>query len=298
MPNTLAGVAPDLIADAGFESLKTSLVSLKAFSTDFSDELTAKGASITTRIFLAKTAVTTENDYENTGGNTTTAVKVTLDKYQKDTFFLEDKDRNDNDTDVMIGFARESGFAVGKAITNDIQSIITNANYGAAKLVIASASFDLDNVADLSQEATTDGVSQNNRTLVLREAYHTAVIKDDGVQRVDASGDSDALRDNNLKRLHNFQVIEAVEIPTNGENLVGYYAHPSALAIATRPVFPQEGSVEAGQIFELRKDEQTGLTMGFRMHYDPGTGRLFGTFELRYGFTKAQGNALGRITSA
>lgn len=82
-------------------------------------------------------------------------------------------------------------------------------------------------------------------------------------------------------------------MPDNGENLVGFAAHPSSLAIAMRYLEPIADYSEAGAV----TDPTTGLTFGYLRHSDTRSNKVYITLEALYGFKVIRPDGLKRIVA-
>ena len=74
---------------------------------------------------------------------------------------------------------------------------------------------------------------------------------------------------------------ESNAVPANSEDLKGFYAHPSALAVAMRYLEP----VSSGEYISARRlfDESSVMVMGYREFYDTSTGTQTAVLECVYG---------------
>ena len=83
-------------------------------------------------------------------------------------------------------------------------------------------------------------------------------------------------------------------VPDNGENLAGFVAHPSAMAVAMRYLQPIANYDEAGAV----TDPVTGLTFGYLRFTDTSANKVFITLEALYGYRVVRKDALQRISVA
>ena len=299
MANTWGGTDDSLILQAGFESFKEKLAPISAFSTDMSPSPSFEGASVVTRVITKMTAAAFGASGYETGDTTTTAKTVTLNKHIVMNFHMTDveKGKSSAASSTMELQAVEAANAVARyvmgAATNGILAAVTNANFGAAGFTGAATNFDSDDVADIADAMDDDSVPESGRALILSNAYYTALRKDSSIKARYASG-ADTLQTGDVPNLSGFSVWRSNNIPANGENLVGLAAAPSAIAFASRTVEPQ-GNIE---FYGVASDPETGLSLGFRRHYDDKLGIMWGSFESLYGWTVCQATGIQRIVSA
>jgi hypothetical protein len=299
MSNTWGGTDDTLIAQAGFESFKAALAPFRAFSTNFSAEAANKSTAVTTRIITGMTAGSFSGDYE-TGDTTTTAISISLSNHSFRAFHMTDVE--DNKSSVAGGTmemqAKEAAYSVAKKIFADTLSVVTNANYSTAAFVGAASGFDSDDVIDIADILDDADASNENRSLILSNAYFTALRKDASVKGRDGVYGSDAFNSGVLPNIGGFTVYRSNAIPANSENLVGFACVPAGIAVAVRPVRPQSGAEKVLESFQIMTDPETGLSLGYRSWYSAKTGTKWGAFEAVYGYAKANAAGLKRITSA
>ena len=301
MSNTWGGTDQALIAQAGFEAFKAAIAPLNSFTTDFSSEAMAKSASVSTRVITGMSAGAFSGSYIS--GDTTTTVKtVTLNQHSFRAFHQTDVEGGKTPVNVMLAQAAEASYAVGAAIFDYVTGLIVAATYGdtaADKVTVAIASFDADDVADGAKLMDDKDIPETNRSLILGNGYMASLRKDNALQVASAYGGSEVIREGSVGRLlgHDVYRTNAFSSTFTGENSQGIGAHPSAMAVAIRPVVPQD---EGSQLiaFQTPTDPASGLTLGYRAWYDPNTGIKWGSFEALYGATPAQTTGLIRYVTA
>jgi hypothetical protein len=96
-----------------------------------------------------------------------------------------------------------------------------------------------------------------------------------------------------IPRIYGFDVYETTIMPDNGENLVGFVAHPRGMVVAMRYLQPlrPESYLESGAI----TDPETGITLGYRRFYDNDSGKEIAAFECVYGRRTAITDGILRI---
>ena len=230
-------------------------------------------------------------------GSTVTGLDVTLNKHKIATWGLTDVEVAENSGLSLVRMGTQKGAELAKLVWQDILSLVTASNYGAAGLTSTAGNFDSDDVADLAAVATGADWPTSMRSIVLRETYMASLVKDNAVQGTMGVERSGALAENVVPRLHKFSVYESAAIPANGENLVGFIAHPDAILCAMRYLQPQQGNT----YFDARAvtdPNGSGITLGFRDFYDNDAGQRIQVLEAFYGYAKGNGSALKRIVSS
>lgn len=297
MATTISSTLSDeIISQKALQAFTAELAPLRAFSTSFSDEAAAKGAVVQVPLLANLSASTTENDYETDTGSMG-VVSVSLNRYQKCTVGITDRQWSESSAAVLEQFAVQQAKAVARAAIADIWAIILNVNYS-AKTTKTSSAFVSSDVRTIRKALSNAHVPASDRALILGPDYYDKILADTNVSVVSALhyGGTEAIREGIVPRYLGFEVIESAIIPDNSESLTGFAVHPSALAIAFRTLAPQE----PGEYLESRTvtDEKTGVSLGYRRHYSPAKGKHFCTFEAVYGRAVGVPEGLHRIVSA
>ena len=318
MANTWNGMTFTNIARAGFRAFNKRLMSLRAFSTDFSADLAEQGTIVNTRIVpVSDAAVDLQTGVAGTAGDredtniikdiTTSAVAVTLNQQPIAGFALTDEEAMQIGSGVWADtknkLLQQKAWAVANAVLNYVFNLVTNASFGAAIFTGAASTFDLDDAVDISTALKgTHGwdLSDNEVAMILNSTYYGALKKDNAIQDLSASGIPVA-QYGTLSRIDQFMLHEAPTLPPAGgtpasENLVGMVAKSSAIAIAMRAV--QAQAEDKLEFFEIMTDPVTGATLVYRAWYKPSLGKMYHTFETLFGATAAQTEALKRMVSA
>jgi len=125
------------------------------------------------------------------------------------------------------------------------------------------------------------------RNIVIPPSYYTALAKDADVKAAYAYGDSEAIREHNIPRLHGFDLIEFTgSIPNNSENLVGWACAPQAMVLAARGVVPPPVGTWYGNVADV-VDPVSGLPIQIREFYDNN--------ELVYQWSTLYGTQIGVV---
>jgi len=295
MANTLGGINIAQIAEQSLDYLSTQFHPLRAFSRDFSTDISGAGESVTTRVPASMTAVDLSSGY-TAQDVSSSAITCTLNKFKGHSAAYTDMEVSkagnfDWLSSVFLAPALEVTL---DAVMDDLLALVLNANYSANE-VITAANFDVDEVADLAADLTTAKVPKSERALILPPSYYASIQKDAIVQDSSSYSSPAAVQDNAAQRVHGFNLYEYTGIPANGENLAAIALHPSALVLAARqPAAPTDGSVDVADI----QDPTTGLPIQLRTWYDNTAGKHYLSMGVLYGVAVGNGAALKRIKSA
>lgn len=256
------------------------------------------GAKVSVPVFATRTAGAFAGSYAG-ADSTVVGVDVTLNQHLFNSAHVTDREVAESSIDYLHNLGKQGGRSVAKGVLDYIFALVTAANFGNAagdKLVMATASFNASSVADLRQKAVAKGLSPADCSLVLSSPVFTALLKDTTLTS-SFYGGPEAVRAGNIPGLFGFaQVIEAPTLTANGENLTGFVASPQSIACAMRYLRPNssEGLTDAG----LMSDEQSGVTLGFRVIPEQLAGRTHYITEALFGASKVDGKALVRLLSA
>lgn len=295
--NTLGGVNLAQIAEEAIDYLGSQFFPVNMFTTNFSSDIAQRGESVTTRIVSGFTSQDVSGGYStNAQNSTTTAVTTTLSNFKGVPIEINDSEiskAGDRDW-LMKNFYKPLFEATTKAFVDDLLALVTNANFSNATTQ-AVGGFDADVLADIGGALTTRKVPYDRRAMLLSPTYHAALAKDSSLHDISASGDSDVIINNRVKRARGFDVFEYEAIPGNSENLVGFGCGRSALVFAVRPVYkPEVPSVNVKNMVE----PNSGLPFQFRLWYSPDNGVWYLSAGFLYGVSVGQAAAMQRIVSA
>jgi len=293
MSNSIGGLNLAQIAQQTLETLSAEMPVVSAFTTDFSSDVADVGESVSTRVASAVSAGDATSGYSATDV-TSTAKTITLNKHKHFTAAFTDLEIAKGGMDMLERtFVQPAVHSVVNAMMDDLLALVVNATYS-NNTVVTAANFGADDVATLAGDLTTLNVPRGGRAMVIKPAYYAALAKDNAIQASYAFGNPGAIQDNNIPRVHGFDVLEYSDIPANSENLEGFVCGKEALIIAGRqPALPENwaGSVESVQ------DPDTGITLQLRNWYEGKDGAQYITATLIYGVA-AGTDSLKRILSA
>ncbi len=282
MANTIAGANLAAIAEMSLQPLQSALLPLRAFTTDFSSDIAQRGASVTTRYATNPTAQDLSSGYSRTD-TTLTAITTTLDTYYGFVWGFDDLERSKSSINLNDTFIQPAAYAIAKKVFGDLWNLVNDTNYPAAtatELTVTAANFDRDDVADIAQQLTTNGVSKTGRSLILAPGHYAALAKD--LNAVDSAGQSITIGENVIPRLHGFDVYESPECDGNGVNVAGLATGRQGMLMAARSV---DIATEATRIVDFQNVvlPDLGLPVQFRKWYDPATGYLMYSMGVLYG---------------
>ena len=187
---------------------------------------------------------------------------------------------------------------LAKDVLDDIFSVVTVANFGAAPLAAVDATamnwataMDMKDVCDKAMWPSAP------RGLILDSTYANNLFRDPMIAAAYSFGEAGGVATGERKAVSGFVPYSVPVLPDNGEKLVGMAVWPSAAIIGFSPIRPTPEVEKLLTAYELVTDPDTGLTLEYRRGGDPVKDISFETIEVNYGYAKGQASALKRIVS-
>ena len=286
-----------LIAQNALEAFTKKLAPLSAISTSYSNEATRRGASISVPVVasISATNFVQSTGYE-VGGGTLDAVTVNLSSHKIASVALTDQDVAKSSTVDINKWSHQMGKSLATTLLTDVFSNITAANFGATNQVTkATASVSLADLRAMRTLAVKADLDISECAVFLAADVYDKLLGESNVI-ANLALQGNALGTGAVPTLFGMPIYELNFIPANSENLTGFLIHPSALAVAVRVLEPQDTSMylATSQV----TDDVSGVSMGYRRHYNPGKGTHFLNGEIVYGVAVGLGTAVVRLVSA
>ena len=294
MANSLNSINTDIIANESLATLESELPRLSAFAHDFSDEISAKGQSVSTRMAHSVTANDASSGYTAQDADTT-GYTLTLNNHKAYVAAFSDLElAKAGSMDMLINtFGKVAIHACVDAVVQDALALITAANYSNGTVVAASA-FDADAVADASGALSTRKVPKGNRSLLVNPSYFAALAKDDYLSSALHYNSASAIRDGEVPRVHGFQIVEFSDLPANSEDLGAVALSPDALIACARIPSAPNGGVQQTVVSE----PSSGFPIAFRSWYSPDEGKWKIAATVLYAVGLGVTDNLQRITAS
>jgi len=294
MPNTLTNVKDIKVAQSALQPFSSTLLPIRAFSTNFSPEPADRLDTVRVPIVGAPApSVDFAGSYTTNVDSTVTVAPVQLNRHKFKTIHVTARENAETSLNVLETLLQSAVKQLAQDVLTDIFTEITAANFGAPAIpALAATAFNYKSVLGVREACAIANMPVGNRALIIDSAYFTNLLGDDIVAKsfvtpVSQSGVVDGI----IRRLAGFDVYETNVIPGNAEKLVGFAAHPSAIAVAMRYLEPIAEYEEAGAI----TDPTTDLTFGYMRYTHTDSNRIFITVECLYGFKVAIPNGLKRL---
>ena len=277
MPNTIAGVNLAAIAQESLPALQNLFAPLNAIATDFSTDISAAGASVTTRYPVKPTAVDLSSGYSPQGVETV-AKTITLSNFYGFPYGFNDLERSKSAIDLNQLFVEPALQATGKRMFSDLWDLITSGNFNSVG--INPGNFNRDDLADLRASLNAAGAPQMGRAVVLNPTYFASLVK--SLNSAEFPGFIREKTEGFIPRVAGFDIYESDLADTNGQGLGGFVFHKSALLMAARRV-DASGAQQMGTEIADVIVPGLNLPVQFRRFYDNLTANLVYSFGVLYG---------------
>jgi hypothetical protein len=276
-----------LIAQAALESFTADLEPLSIFTTSYSNEVVRRGASVEVPLIANLTATTFADSYEADGG-TMNKVTINVDTHRIVTVSLSDTEYSKSSAAEITKFATQQGRALAQSVLTSFYNLfVTTAGSAAqysATLTNLSA-FTITNARALRKALSDEKAPLTDRALILNTTLYDSLLSQSGLLDASAFGSRDVISEGRVPRILGMNAYESLILPTNSISLAAMAVHPNAAAIAVRALEPQAPSEYLAAT--VVNDPQSGLTLGYRRHYNPSSGKHYVSFECVFGCSRA-----------
>ena len=297
MANTITDLKDVRISQNALLPWMETLLPLSAFSTNFSPDAADKLDTVKVPVIGAPSASSDyAGDYTANADSEASSVAVTLDRHKYKTVHLTAKEAATTSIPLLEKLVTTAAQQLAIDVMSDIFTSITAANFGTPAIpAISAEDFGYKTIIKIREACAAAKMPQESRALVLDNSYFSALLADDIVAKSFITPlAQQGVVEAKVNRIAGFNVFETGCVPDNGENLVGFAAHPSSLAIAMRYLTPIANYDEAGAV----TDPVTGLTFGYLRYTDTKSNKVYITLEALYGFKVVRPAGLQRIVSA
>ncbi|MBR2144656.1 MAG: hypothetical protein IJ956_03885 [Akkermansia sp.] len=297
MANTITDLKDVRISQNALLPWMETLLPLSAFSTNFSPDAADKLDTVKVPVIGAPSASSDyAGDYTANADSEASSVAVTLDRHKYKTVHLTAKEAATTSIPLLEKLVMTAAQQLAIDVMSDIFTSITAANFGTPAIpAISAEDFGYKTIIKIREACAAAKMPQDSRALVLDNSYFSALLADDIVAKSFITPlAQQGVVEAKVNRIAGFNVFETGCVPDNGENLVGFAAHPSSLAIAMRYLTPIANYDEAGAV----TDPVTGLTFGYLRYTDTKSNKVYITLEALYGFKVVRPAGLQRIVSA
>jgi len=289
MANAISS-APSILAVGVIKALANKLPMLSGFSTVFTSAVAGAGKTI--QVPLIGTSTATEfstGGYLTQDDATVTASSVTLKHFKVSSRFSPLDIREYGVGFFANNFVETAAIALSQKCMNEINSLITVANYASGTVTGAALSYA--EVVD-EQKLLDDAKAPDKRALVLGNTYISDLRSDATIIAAFQLG-ANVISSGSLGTIAGAQVYQFSNLSANAESLAGFICGADAIAVATALPFNEIPGAEVAQA----TDPATGLSVQV-MILQEQSGFYNITCTLLFGASVGRSTSLRRLTTA
>lgn len=284
---TYTNLDEEIFLTKALEGYVSTLAPLSAFSLNCSDEiLNRQGDNVLVPLIGALTA-TTFSAY-NVSGGTASVITVSINRHKHVSVSSTDLLAASTSVVNLESFGYQAGAALGLLTFQDIMALVITSNFSLATSV-SIVDFGIAQIRAGRLQLQQAKVPFAGRSMVLDVEPFDNLIGLSQFLIAQNAGDNNALREGQTGRIFGTDVFETNGLPGT-TSVMGFIGHQTAIAVAMRYLRPQEpGAYQAAMPVT---DPTTGMTFGFRKHYDPNTGVAYMNLEANFGSSVGISNGL------
>lgn len=287
-----------LFGQTVFQQLVDILLPLNIWSTDLSSEVVAPGSAVVVPLFGNVTStsfVQGASAYEGTGG-TISAITVTMDKrYITPVDLTPQQIADSSNARRLDAFGMQLAQATANKLLQDVFSVLTTTNFGAAVLTTASANYSRTQLIEARKQMIAAGV-RGQKSFVGNLSVEAALLGDTNLVLALNRGDTNAIKEGTLGKLFGLDIYGTDVLPTNSISLIGFVAGQEGVAVAMRNLgnyLPQEEY----SAFEQYVDADSGISMLYTRHWNRSSGKWFINTHVLFGYSAAVTGAVKLFTT-
>ena len=289
MANSIAA-APAVLAQGVIKALANKLPVLSGFSTVFTSSIAGAGKTI--QVPLIGTSTATEfgaSGYLTSDDATVTSSSVTLKHFKVSSRFSPLDVREYGVGFFANNFVETAAIALSQVCMDEINDLITNANYSSN--TVTGADLDYADVV-AAQKTLDDAKAPDKRALVLNNTYLSDLRSDATIIAAFQLG-ANVISTGSLGTIAGAQVYQFSNLAANSENLAGFICGADAIAVATALPFNEIPGADVSQA----TDPATGLSVQV-MIIQEQSGFFNVTATLLFGCAVGRATSLRRLKTA
>ena len=289
MSNSIAA-APAVLAQGVIKALSNKLPVLSGFSTVFTSSIAGAGKTI--QVPLIGTSTATEfgaSGYLTSDDATVTSSSVTLKHFKVSSRFSPLDIREYGVGFFANNFVETAAIALSQVCMDEINDLITNANYSSN--TVTGADLDYADVV-AAQKTLDDAKAPDKRALVLNNTYLSDLRSDATIIAAFQLG-ANVISTGSLGTIAGAQVYQFSNLAANSENLAGFLCGADAIAVATALPFNEIPGADVSQA----TDPATGLSVQV-MIIQEQSGFFNVTATLLFGCAVGRATSLRRLKTA
>ena len=278
--NVLGTLSPDVVTLDVIQFLKKKFPMLTDIATDFSDEPVRLNTRIISRVVTPPPvqSYTQATGYASSTA-TTTDVPVSINQFRYVALSFYDDELSSTTRNLVQEQVEAAAYSLGKDAFDQLMALCIVANFP-NHVVSTAANFTRDVLTAVRFQLQTAGASVP-RHGVLDSAAMEYLLQDPTILSrfyINIEDNTVDMQEGILHGIGGFETIwEYASFTADSPNAVGFFGSKDALVMAARvPSDPAAfvADIPINAIIKNVTDEETGLTVQYRYHYDVQMGRL------------------------
>lgn len=278
---TYTNLNNEIFARSAIEGLAKVLLPITTFGRNFSPDPAQKGDQVLVPLISTLTGTTWNGTYAVCGGTKTVAT-VNLTRHRHVPVGQSDITFHSSSESDLKSFGYQMGKALGVVVLTDILTLVSTKNFTSAGQTTLS-SFDLTQLRAARLALQVANVPSEPRNAILDCTALDVLLGVTAFRDASQFSQTTVLQEGRITRALGMNFWEVNALFTAAWSVMGFFAHPDAIAIGMRYLAPQAGNTYATAM--PITDPETGLTIGLREHYDNNTGTAYVNLECLYGYT-------------
>jgi len=277
--NSFGTLSPDVLALDCLNFLKKKFPLLTAVATDFSDEPVRLNTHIITRVVTPPPvqSFTQLNGYAPSSG-VSTDVSVAINQFRYAAISFYDDEMSSTPRNLVAEQVEAAAYALGKDAVDQLLVLASTANFGHS--VTTTANFTRSTLTAARASLRKAGANPYYFGVLNSDAWQYLTSDQTMINTfmLNVNNANVNFEDGHIQGISGFRdVYEYSDLNITNTTSNGFFASKNALIMAARvPSDPAAfvADIPVNAIIKNVTDEETGITMQYRYHYDVQRGRL------------------------
>jgi hypothetical protein len=279
MANSLGTLSPDVLALDCLDFLKKKFPILTAVATDFSDEPVRLNTHIISRVVTPPVVqtFTQANGYASSSG-VTTDVSVNINQFRYAAISFYDDEMSSTPRNLVAEQVEAAAYALGKDAADQLLVLASTSNFSHS--ITTSANFTRSTLTAARAALRKAGANPYYFGVLNSDAwqYLTSDTNIINTFMLNVNNNNVNFEDGHIQAISGFRdLYEYSDLNITNTTVNGFFASKNALVMAARvPSDPAAfvADIPINAIIKNVQDEDTGITLQYRYHYDVQRGRL------------------------
>jgi hypothetical protein len=279
MPNILGTLSPDVLALDCLDFLKKKFPILTTVATDFSDEPVRLNTHIISRVVTPPPVQSyTQALGYNPSSGVTTDVSVNINQYRYAAISFYDDELASTPRNLVAEQVEAAAYSIGKDAADQLLALASTANF--THTVQTSANFARSTLTAARATLKKQGANPYYFGVLNADAWQFLTSDQNMINTfmLAINPGNVNFEDGHIQAVSGFRdLYEYPDLNITNTTVNGFFASKNALVLAARvPSDPAAfvADIPINAIIKNVQDEDTGITLQYRYHYDVQRGRL------------------------